>query len=138
MSCNEALKRKGYRLTPQRLMVLDALHSMDTHISAEEIYAQVKARYPYANISTVYRTLDLLKELGLVTEINQGDGRVRYHPLEKGDHHHLICNKCGKILDLSASALLPLTDMLARSYNFKADVKHLAIFGICAECQKSS
>jgi len=123
-------------LTPQRLMVLDALHSVDTHISAEEIYAQVKAKYPYGNISTVYRTLDLLKELGLVTEINQGDGRIRYHPLEKGDHHHLICSKCGKISDLPAAALLPLTDMLAQNYKFEADVKHLAVFGICAECQK--
>ena len=138
MSCNETLQKKGYRLTPQRLMVLDALHSVDTHISAEEIYAQVKAKYPYANISTVYRTLDLLKELGLVTEINQGDGRIRYHPLEKGDRHHLICSKCGKISNLPESALLPLTEMLARNYKFKADVKHLAVFGICAACQKSN
>jgi len=136
MSCNETLRKKGYRLTPQRLMVLDALHSVDTHISAEEIYAQVKAKYPYANISTVYRTLDLLKELGLVTEINQGDGRVRYHPLEKGDHHHLICSKCGKILDLPQSAIFPLTNMLATDYKFEADIKHLAVFGICKECRK--
>ncbi len=136
MSCNETLRKKGYRLTPQRLMVLDALHSVDRHISAEEIYAQVKEKYPYANISTVYRTLDLLKELGLVTEINQGDGRVRYHPLEKGDHHHLICSKCGKILDLPQSAIFPLTNMLATDYKFEADIKHLAVFGICKECRK--
>ena len=136
MSCNQTLKEKGYRLTPQRLMVLDALHSVDSHISAEEIYAQVKAKYAYANISTVYRTLDLLKELGLVNEIDLDDGRVRYHLSEKGHHHHLVCSNCGKIIDLPESALLKLTETLARDYQFKADLKHLAVFGLCANCQK--
>jgi Fur family ferric uptake transcriptional regulator len=117
-------------------MVLDALHSVDKHISAEEIYGQVKASYPYANISTVYRTLDLLKELGLVTEIDLDDGRVRYHLSEKGHHHHLVCSACGKITDLPESALLRLTETLAQQYQFKADLKHLAVFGTCADCQK--
>jgi Fur family ferric uptake transcriptional regulator len=136
MSCNQALKEKGYRLTPQRIMVLDALHSVDGHISAEEIYAGVKAKYPYANISTVYRTLELLKELGLVTEIDLDDGRIRYHLAEKGHHHHLVCSKCGSIIDLPESALLQLTRALARDYQFQADLRHLAIFGLCAKCQK--
>jgi len=96
MSCNQVLKEKGYRLTPQRVMVLDALHRVDRHISAEEIYSQVKNSYPYANISTVYRTLDLLKELGLITEIDLDDGRVRYHLAEKGHHHHLVCTAAAK------------------------------------------
>lgn len=136
MSCTQALQEKGYRLTPQRLMVVDALHSVDQHISAEEIFAQVRARYPYANISTVYRTLELLKELGLVTEIALGDGRVRYHPAEKGHHHHLVCQKCGSIIDLPELVLLPLKEALSRDYQFKADLKHLAIFGLCAKCEK--
>jgi Fur family ferric uptake transcriptional regulator len=136
MSCNQTLKEKGYRMTPQRIMVLDALHSVDKHISAEEIYAQVKARYPYANISTVYRTLDLLKELGMVNEIDLDDGRVRYHLSEKGHHHHLVCSKCGSIIDLPESALLKLSETLAKEYKFKADLKHLAVFGVCADCQK--
>jgi Fur family ferric uptake transcriptional regulator len=136
MSCNQTLKEKGYRLTPQRIMVLDALHSVDSHISAEEIYAKVKAKYPYANISTVYRTLELLKELGLVTEIDLDDGRVRYHLAEKGHHHHLVCSKCGSVIDLPESSLLKLTQALARDYQFQADLRHLAIFGLCAKCQK--
>jgi len=123
-------------LTPQRMMVVDALHSVDQHISAEEIFTQVKARYPYANISTVYRTLELLKELGLVNEIALGDGRVRYHPEEKGHHHHLVCQKCGGIIDLPEFALSPLEDILLRDYRFKADLKHLAVFGLCADCRK--
>lgn len=135
MSSSQILKEKGYRLTPQRIMVIDALHAHDQHISAEEIYAQVKAKYPYANISTVYRTLDLMKELNLVNEIDLGDGRVRYHPAEKGHHHHLVCNRCGKVIDLPESALVSLSNSIARDYKFQADLRHLAIFGVCADCQ---
>jgi len=122
-------------LTPQRMMVVEALHGADKHVSAEEIYAQVKARYPYANISTVYRTLDLLKELGLVTEIALGDGCVRFHPAEKGHHHHLVCQKCGKMIDLPESALAQLEAALYSMYQFKADLKHMAVFGLCSQCQ---
>jgi Fur family ferric uptake transcriptional regulator len=125
----------GYRLTPQRMMVVEALHGADKHVSAEEIYAQVHARYPYANISTVYRTLELLKELGLVTEIALGDGCVRFHPAEKGHHHHLVCQKCGKVIDLPESALDSLEKILRDDYQFKADLKHMAVFGLCSECQ---
>ena len=116
-------------------MVLTALHSVDTHISAEDIYAQVKAKYRYANISTVYRTLDLLKELKLIAEINLDDGCVRYHLSEKGHHHHLVCSICGKMIDLPETALLKLSETLVRDYKFQADLKHLAVFGTCADCQ---
>jgi Fur family ferric uptake transcriptional regulator len=135
MSCSQILKEKGYRLTPQRLMVLSALHSVETHISAEDIYAHVKAKYQYANISTVYRTLDLLKELKLITEIDLDDGCVRYHLTEKGHHHHLVCNNCGKMIDLPESTLLKLSETLAMEYQFQADLKHLAVFGTCSDCQ---
>jgi Fur family ferric uptake transcriptional regulator len=125
----------GYRLTPQRMMVVEALHDTDEHVSAEEIYARVKAKYSYANISTVYRTLELLKELGLVNEISLGDGCVRFHPAEKGRHHHLVCQKCHKIIDLPESVLTPLENVLSEEHQFKADLKHTAFFGLCHECQ---
>ena len=115
--------------------MVEALHSVDQHISAEEIFTQVRARYPYANISTIYRTLELLKELGLVTEIALGDGCVRYHPAEKGHHHHLVCQKCGGVIDLPESALLPLEKALSDDYRFKADLRHLAVFGLCSGCR---
>ena len=129
------LRGMGYRLTPQRMMVVEALHDTDKHVSAEEIYARVKAKYPYANISTVYRTLELLKELELVNEIALGDGCVRFHPAEKGRHHHLVCQKCHSIIDLPESALAPLEDVLTKNHQFKADLKHTAVFGLCSECQ---
>jgi Fur family ferric uptake transcriptional regulator len=130
------LTDKGYRLTPQRLMIVSAVENSDSHISAEEIYAQVAAKYPQVNISTVYRTLELLKQLGLVFETDFGEGRVRYHPAEKGHHHHLVCTECGAVIDLDESLLSSLKGMLLREYKFSADLKHLAIFGRCHKCQK--
>ncbi len=128
------LSEHGYRLTPQRLMIISAIENSDGHISAEEIYAQVVAKYPHVNISTVYRTLELLKQLGLVTETDFGEGRVRYHPAGKGHHHHLVCTECGTVIDLDESLLSSLESTLLREYKFGADLKHLAIFGRCARC----
>ncbi len=125
-------------MTPQRMMVVEALHDTDKHVSAEEIYVKVKAKYPYANISTVYRTLELLSELGLVNEISLGDGCVRFHPAEKGHHHHLVCQKCNSIIDLPESALAPLEDILSEKHRFKADLKHTAVFGLCSKCQSKA
>ena len=130
------LSEQGYRLTPQRIMILSAIENSDNHISAEEIYAQIVAKYPNVNISTVYRTLELLKRLGLVTETDLGEGRVRYHPAEKGHHHHLVCRECGVIIDLDESVLAPLKSTLFHEYRFDADLRHLAILGRCLNCQK--
>ena len=130
-----SLSELGYRLTPQRLMILSAVAGADSHISAEEIYAQVRARYPHMNISTVYRTLELLKELGLVTETDMGDGRVRYHSIGKGHHHHLVCEKCSEIIDIEESMLSPLWAEIRQKYNFRVNMKHLAFFGLCPKCQ---
>ena len=130
------LSEQGYRLTPQRMLVLSAIENSDDHISAEEIYAQVITRYPHVNISTVYRNLELLKRLGLVTETDLGGGRVRYHPADKGHHHHLVCQECGKVIDLDESVLYPLKDILLQEYQFSADMRHLAIFGRCKKCSQ--
>ena len=130
------LSELGYRLTPQRIMVLSAIEDSNDHISAEEIYTQIVAKYPQVNISTVYRTLELLKRLGLVTETDLGGGRVRYHSAEKGHHHHLVCEKCGTIIDIDESTLARLQDVLLHRYNFSARLSHLAIFGRCVDCSK--
>lgn len=132
----QELRDQGYRLTPQRMVIIAAIEASDNHISAEEIYAQVKVKYSQVNISTVYRTLELLKKLGLVTEIDLGEGRVRYHSAEKGHHHHLVCRRCGTIIDLDETLLSPLKHSLRHDYNFEADLKHLAIFGHCLSCSK--
>lgn len=135
MSCHKVLQAQGYRLTPQRMLVIEALHNAESHISAEEIYEQLHSRYPYSNISTIYRTLELLKKLNLVTETDFGEGRVRYHVADKSHHHHLVCRTCGKVIDLDESVLSSLQGALLRDYGFNADLRHLAISGECSDCR---
>ncbi len=132
------LAGRGLRLTPQRLMILNEIEASDSHISAEEIHRRIADRYPNVNISTVYRTLELLHRLGLVTETDLGEGRVRYHPADKGHHHHLVCEKCGAIIDLDDALLDPLKEDLRHRYGFAAELNHLAILGRCAQCSKEA
>ncbi len=135
-SASGALHDLGYRLTPQRIMILKAVEQADSHISVDDIYTQVHRQYAYMNISTVYRTLELLEKLGLVLKTDFGEGRVRYHPADKGHHHHLVCQKCGAIIDIDESTLARLQDVLLARYNFSASLKHVAIFGLCGDCRK--
>ena len=135
MSCFQTLKEKGYKLTQQRVAVLQVLHESDGHITAADIFERAKAKYPHVNKSTVYRTLELMKELKLVTETNLGGDRLCYHHAEKGHHHHLVCQRCGRIIDLDEAALEPLKELLTSKYNFLPEIRHLAIFGRCLNCQ---
>lgn len=133
----DKLNRLGYRLTPQRLMILKIVEEATGHISADDIYSKVCDQYPQMNISTVYRTLELVKELGLVTETDLGDGRVRYHCMGKGrHHHHLVCEQCGEIIDMEEAMLNPLWMEVQEKFGFRVDMKHLAFFGKCPKCLK--
>jgi Fur family ferric uptake transcriptional regulator len=78
----------------------------------------------------------LLKQLGMIYEIDLGGGRVGYHPEDKGHHHHLICRKCGAVIDINESALFSVKAILLQAFNFNADLKHLAIYGLCEKCNK--
>ena len=133
-SYDEELRKNGYRLTPQRIMVLEAVEHANGHISTEEIHDQIIQKYPHVNISTVYRTLELLTELGLVTATNMGDGTLRFHIRRKGQHHHLVCNACGKVFDIGHEELQNLKNSLLANYGFAADLKHIAFFGKCMDC----
>jgi Fur family ferric uptake transcriptional regulator len=117
-------------------MVLEAVRASEEHISADEIYQAVRQRYPHINISTVYRTLELLRELGLVTETDLGGGKVYYHWAEKGRHHHLVCQRCGAVASLEDQVLDALEEELLERHGFRANLAHLAIFGVCGQCWK--
>lgn len=134
----DELSQQGYRMTPQRLMIVSAIETSTEHTSAEDIHAQVVVKYPNVNVSTVYRTLELLEQRGLVTKTDMGGGRVMYHPVEKGHHHHLICRECGATIDLSETALVPLRETLLREYQFIAELRHMGITGICVNCKKKA
>lgn len=136
MSCFQILKDKGYKLTPQRMMVLETLHETEGHITAPEIYNRIRVKYPGINKSTVYRTIELLKEINLVSETKLDGDMLHYHHTEKGHHHHLICQICGKTTDLDEDMLSPLKKTLNSKYSFEADLKHMAIWGYCVQCKR--
>ncbi len=135
----QAFRRVGCRVTPQRMMIVAAVREGGGHLSADQIHARVREKYPYVDISTVYRTLELLKELGLVTETDMGRGRLVYE-FRGADrpHHHLVCQECGRTFELDHRFLEPLEEALLREYGFEADIHHFAVFGRCADCRSES
>lgn len=131
----QALRRSGHRLTPQRESVLTVMAENAQHLTAEEILARVRARYPYLNKSAVYRALALLTELGLVNQTDLGRGRIEYELHRHPHHHHLICRRCQQMTQIDHALLATLGEKLARDFGFQADLDHFAIFGTCKKCQ---
>jgi Fur family ferric uptake transcriptional regulator len=127
------LRARGYRLTPQRQLVLDAVRRLG-HSTPEEIAATVQAESRAVNLSTVYRTLDLLEELGLVTHTHLGHGASTYHPADESDHVHLVCTSCGSVQSVPAQVIEPLAGSLRERDGFEVNVAHIAMHGRCADC----
>ncbi|MGQ9586682.1 MAG: Fur family transcriptional regulator, partial [Anaerolineae bacterium] len=141
MACEELflhqLRQRGLRLTPQREMVLSVLHDIEGLATAEEIYAQVQTLSSSVDISTVYRTLDLLQNLHLVACVDAGDGQRRYELLGiHGPHAHLICQSCGQVIGVDLGTLQPLVEHLEREYGFATDLDHLTFPGLCQACRE--
>jgi Fur family ferric uptake transcriptional regulator len=134
----DTLRQRGYRLTPQREMIVEALAHADGHVTAEEIYAQVSDRVQTVNIATVYRTLELLVATGLTSRIDLWDGRVVYTTAQHGPHIHLVCRCCGVIFNADHQLVDTLDGQLRSDYKFQADLQHLSISGVCANCQSQS
>ena len=137
MSCAITLRANGLKLTPQRRLILDTIHDSGDHLTAEEILNHVQARVPGVNKSTVYRTLELLEELGCVFKSELGD-RFIYHHAEEGHHHHLICRRCGTSIDCDEDLFLPVERALDEKNGFQVDFKHMVIYGLCHACRGKS
>jgi len=129
-----ALKSQGVRMTPQRQLILDVIASMRGHISVDDVYRQVAAHFPDVNITTVYRTLEVLEERGFVRHTHFHESRSLYERTDEPAHQHLICRGCGHDQELDLSVLEPLADDLRRRYGFEADLSHSAIVGVCRTC----
>jgi Fur family ferric uptake transcriptional regulator len=136
MSCSIILKAKGFKLTPQRRLILDFIHDKESHLTAEEIIRFVEERSPGIDKSTVYRTLDLLEESGCVTK-SEMDGHFIYHHAGEVHHHHLVCRSCGRTIDCSEDIFTEVKQKLVKHYGFKANLKHMMVKGICKECRSS-
>lgn len=131
----ETLRASGYRLTPQRESVLEVICGTSRHLTADEILKQVRKRYPYLNKSAVYRSLELLIELGFVTQTDLGKGRTQYELHRHPHHHHLVCRKCGQVTQVDDTSFRPLEKRLREKHGFSADLDHFAVFGLCRGCQ---
>jgi Fur family ferric uptake transcriptional regulator len=129
------LRDLGYRITPQRELIIEALAHSGQHVTADEIYTQVHGRSRAINVATVYRTLDLLVENGLACRVGLEDGCVVYAAVDHGSHIHLTCRSCGMVIDAEPTMLTPLADQLQREHDFTADLQHLSLIGLCKNCR---
>lgn len=136
----EILRNKGYKLTFQRRAILDIIiENRGSHLSPEEIYDLVKERYPEIGLATVYRTLQIFEQLNIVCKLNFDDGCNRYElSTDTGDHHHhhLICLKCGKVIEVKMDLLESLEQEIEKEGKFKIVDHNVQFYGYCSDCQK--
>ena len=132
-SLADKLRSRGLRLTAQRQLVLDAVYRLG-HATPDQVHAEVSQVAAGVNITTVYRTLELLEELGLVTHAHLSHGSPTYHAVGEEQHVHLVCRVCGHVAEVASAALGPLADDLERDRGFLIDIGHVALFGVCAGC----
>jgi Fe2+ or Zn2+ uptake regulation protein len=128
------LRSRGYRLTPQRLAILEALQHARRHLSPAEIFQQVSREMPGLTEATVYRTLSFLVEQGLVLVAHLGHGQLVYEYADH-DHHHLICRDCGKMRDVDHGELTDLYSQFLKNTGYRIDTVHATFFGLCPDCQ---
>lgn len=136
----EQLKEKGYKLTPQRRAIVDTIvDSEGQHLTAEEIYDELKKDCPEIGLATVYRTILLLEEIGIVSRLHLNDGCSRYelvHSDERHRHHHLICNCCNKVIEVEDDLLDELEDSIQNKFGFKIVDHSVKFYGYCKQCQE--
>lgn len=132
-SLAELLRARGLRLTAQRQLILQAVHDLG-HATPEQVHAAVRQVASGVNITTIYRTLELLEKLGLVTHTHLSHGAPTYHPAGEDAHVHLVCRSCGTVDEIEPELLRPLADRLANERGFRVDIEHVAFFGVCGEC----
>jgi Fur family ferric uptake transcriptional regulator len=127
------LHERGLRMTPQRQLVLDAVRELG-HATPEKICTQVQLAAPAVNITTVYRTLDLLERIGVVRHTHLGHGAPTYSEKEH-QHVHLVCHSCGKVTETPTGLMDELAHRLRTESGFELDVTHVALSGACRECR---
>ncbi len=128
------VEQSGYRRTAARLAIIDGLVNSAGHITADDLADKVRQQAPHVGRMTVYRTLDLLCELGLVRPIYQGTGAAHYILMAKGSHHHLICNRCHDVIEFDECSAAPLMEQVAKQFNFHVSSHLLELHGLCKDC----
>lgn len=132
------LRARGNRATPQRIAILDVLIAGEDHPTVEQIYEQVREDFPTTSLSTVYKTINLLKEMGEILELGLGDDSSRYDGRITDPHPHLVCVKCQAVVDLELDALEGLSRHVAEQTGYEVLGHRLVFLGVCPECRTSS
>ncbi len=132
----ERLHARGLRWTPQRRMLIDVLAQADGHVTGAELVERCRVVDPSTTPSTVYRTLDVLEELGLVRHGHGADGREEFHVLPDTEHGHLHCRGCGATLEIDAGEAAAFVAALEARHGFAIDLSHITVVGRCAGCRQ--
>jgi len=132
----EKLHRNEYKVTPQRQIILKAfLNNSERHLSAEDIYNIIRAEHPEIGLATVYRTLELFAELDILRKLNFGDGRSRFEFLDSSNHHHhLVCLKCGYVIEFEEDIMGEVEKTVADQSGFKITDHRVKFYGLCKKC----
>lgn len=132
----EELRVRGMRMTPQRAIIFEAIEKLAGHITAEDIFEEVQKVNAYISLATVYRTLELLQELNLITPTNLGGSQIYFALKGHGSHHHLVCLECGQIEEFSDEIFEPVRIKLEEQHGFQVHTDHMSIFGVCKLCRE--
>lgn len=130
----QRLKQTGKRLTPQRRVVLAAVEVLG-HATPDEVLATARESLPDLSLSTVYRNLEVLEELGLVRHAHLSDRAPTYHSVGDHEHFHLVCRQCDTVISCGPSLLGALVEQLEERHGFVPDIGHLTVFGTCRDCR---
>jgi Fe2+ or Zn2+ uptake regulation protein len=130
------IREQGYRMTPQRQLVLESITAVAGHATASEICDWVQSQSPAVNRATVYRTLNFLCQMQVVARFELG-GATMYELVGTRPHHHLVCRGCGHVAHVPEQTMQGLTDVLQQEHGFQAEFQHVAISGLCRECAES-
>lgn len=130
----DGLRRRGVRITAPRRAVLDALVAAGSHVTAEALHVRVQALHPDISTSSIYRTMDLLTELGIATHVHVGHGPAQFH-LAKDEHAHLACNGCGAVVQVDDALTQPFARTIEQRFGFALDLGHFALTGWCRDCE---
>jgi Fur family ferric uptake transcriptional regulator len=130
---NDVLRDYGFRITPQRQLVLEAVNSLG-HATPEELLTEVQKTAGAVNLSTIYRTLEVLEQVGLVTHAHIGHGAPTYHSVDDEAHIHLVCDVCQNVTSIPANSAEVFVQLLREQAGFETDVAHVSVHGQCATC----
>ncbi|MFP3975225.1 MAG: Fur family transcriptional regulator [Dehalococcoidia bacterium] len=126
----------GYPLTAQRKLLLQVLHEAEGHLDAKELYRRASSRDPSISPATVYRSLNLFKELGLVDERKLGKTRCYYEAKNSPQHQHMVCRGCDRVIDFESPLISELVEQVRREHNFNVTKAELYLEGFCTECDQ--